>query len=329
MGCWDIFCSLCGNPCHGMFKESSDTFLEYIHEYEKIKDSKRKAELKILCNYYVKNPNFIKKIKEYEKTTKWMNKCTFLTVQNKVIHNCKEISCNIYFGAYLAKQDPQGKAGAYLAKQDPQGKAGDKNKNYYTHIEKDGLLNENSGIFVHTDCWKYVKTKFNISLNYSYLPIIEPSVLKNKIFSFIKYFCEKYWDQSYNFYLALLENSNLLLSPKNTSSIARKQIQKVITGLKIRDDKTRKSPINSASFYKSNTYKIGQDKNIWFIKGGKWIQLKEETNKINIVLNKKNNKLAKKLVFIGETNNIPAFITNIQSSNKEIKLEILSTNIIH
>jgi len=303
MGCWDIFCSLCGNPCHGMFKGSSDTFLEYINEYEKIKDSKRKAELKTLYNYYVKNPNFIKKIKEYEKTTKWMNKCTFLTVQNKVIHNCKEISCNIYFG--------------------------DKNKNYYRHIEKDGLLNENSGIFVHTDCWKYVKTKFNISLNYSYLPIIEPSVLKNKIFSFIKYFGEKYWDQYYNFYLALVENSNLLMSPKNTSSIARKQIQKVITGLKIRDDKTRKSPINSASFYKSNTYKIGQDKNIWFIKDGKWIPLKEETNKINIVLNKKNNKLAKKLVFIGEPNNIPAFITNIQSSNKEIKLEILSTNIIH
>lgn len=40
MGCWDIFCSLCGNPC------PSDTFLEYIHEYEKIKDSKKKAELK-------------------------------------------------------------------------------------------------------------------------------------------------------------------------------------------------------------------------------------------------------------------------------------------
>ncbi len=57
MGCWDIFCSLCGNPC------PSDTFLEYIHEYEKIKDSKKKVELKTLYNYYDKNPDFIKKIK--------------------------------------------------------------------------------------------------------------------------------------------------------------------------------------------------------------------------------------------------------------------------
>lgn len=44
-----------------MFEELSNTFLEYIDEYEKIKDSKT------LYNYYVKNLDFIKNIKKYEK----------------------------------------------------------------------------------------------------------------------------------------------------------------------------------------------------------------------------------------------------------------------
>jgi len=90
MGCWDVFCLLCGNPCHGMFPSSADTFLENIEWYEKIKDSKDKrrqfwrAELKPLYDYWIKNPDFMKTIKEYIKITKWMDDCTFLTVQNKI-----------------------------------------------------------------------------------------------------------------------------------------------------------------------------------------------------------------------------------------------------
>ena len=114
---------------------------KYINSTSK-KNLFYKEKLKILYDYYSKNPDFLNTIKEYEKLTTWMNDCTFLTVQN-----CKEISCANYFV--------------------------DKNKNHYTHLDREKILDANSGIFVHTDCWKYVKTKFKITLNFSSFPFIE------------------------------------------------------------------------------------------------------------------------------------------------------------
>ena len=310
MGCWDVFCLACGNPGHGMFFDSPGSFLDIISWYEKIKDSKSKdkqkinlkAELKTIYEYWVKNPDFIQTIKRYEKITKWMHKCTFLTVQNKVVSGCKEVGCNVEFV--------------------------DKNNIRYLHGLKNNLLDANSGVFIHTDCWKYIKSKFNISLNYSCLSITKLG-LKNKLIDSIKYYGEKYWAQDYNFTLAIIENPNLLLSPKNSLSKTRTQIQKVITGLKIKNLANRKSPINSATFYKSGTYKIGLDKHIWFIKNDKWVSLKDETNKINIIVGKNDNqlnKLVKKLVFVGESNSIAAFIIDMQQKKEVLHLNLLCGN---
>ena len=63
MGCCDVFCILCECPQHS-YITTSDDFEETIN---------------------------LKKIL-------WFNKCTFLTKNNKVIHKCKEDSCNISFG---------------------------------------------------------------------------------------------------------------------------------------------------------------------------------------------------------------------------------------
>ena len=35
MGCWDIFCFLCGNNCHGIRNEPEE-FLEYISENKQV-----------------------------------------------------------------------------------------------------------------------------------------------------------------------------------------------------------------------------------------------------------------------------------------------------
>jgi hypothetical protein len=259
--CFDIFCFLCGNPCHGTIS-LKEIYLESIKYYEEKKDSKSKKrkfiydELKIIYDYHLKHPDFVKNIKNYDKITKWMNNITFLTLDNKIIHKCIIENCTIQFE--------------------------DSKDNKYIHTDKQNLYN-NYGIFIHTDCWNYVKSEYKISLNFSYLPIISPifeSYYKNKpLFNNIKYIPSKYWIQDYNFILAIIENPELLFSPKNTKSLTRKQIKKVISSMKIRLDKNRKSPISSASFYKEGTYKIGLDNNIWYIKNGKWNKIDKEVKK--------------------------------------------------
>ena len=104
MGCFDVYCLLCGNPCRGLLPGSTKIFLENINYYKEkyINSTSKKNQfyrekLKMLYDYYSKNPDFLNTIKEYEKLTAWMNDCTFLTVQNKIIPNCKEISCANYF----------------------------------------------------------------------------------------------------------------------------------------------------------------------------------------------------------------------------------------
>jgi hypothetical protein len=68
-----------------------------------------------------------------------MKKCTFLTTHNRVIHGIKEKHCNNYFCA--------GKWCGYQITDD----FGD-------------------GVFVHTDCWKYVHATYGLKLHFGHLP---------------------------------------------------------------------------------------------------------------------------------------------------------------
>ena len=34
MGCWDVFCFLCGNTCHRAFGDIKESFLESVEYYE-------------------------------------------------------------------------------------------------------------------------------------------------------------------------------------------------------------------------------------------------------------------------------------------------------
>ena len=78
MGCWDIFCFLCGNPCHKSF-ENKDAILESIQFYETYKKNDRfKKSLKPIYDAYIKNPeNYLQKIHILNKSTKWLTWVNF------------------------------------------------------------------------------------------------------------------------------------------------------------------------------------------------------------------------------------------------------------
>ena len=276
MGCWDIFCFLCGNNCHGIRNEPEE-FLEYISENKQVQK------------------DYIIKFNKMIKNTKWLTKCTFLCANNMVIHGCKETGCNIQF-------------------------YDKKTKKYYYH---NGYYVENGlyGLFVHTDCWKFIKKEYNIKLNFSYLPILNFKNYNNKLFKFINYgTIEKYWGQDFNFNQIILDNNQeICISPLKSDLVAN-NIKKIFSKLKIRSDDTRISPVVSATFYTSNTYKVGTNRNIWCKKGNKWVEIKD-TIKI-IVPNLK----AKNIVLMGDVNKEPIFIINIITNKKNTEYEILSSN---
>jgi len=61
MGCFDIFCFICGNPCHSIYD------IEYIQE------------------------NINKNLSQFGKNTLWMNNCSMLLFNNTIMHNLKDI----------------------------------------------------------------------------------------------------------------------------------------------------------------------------------------------------------------------------------------------
>lgn len=64
MGCWDIFCLLCGNTCHSPLNGIEENLSEGIEYYESIKDSKNKKKngLLIIIQTFIK---IIKKIQNF------------------------------------------------------------------------------------------------------------------------------------------------------------------------------------------------------------------------------------------------------------------------
>ena len=72
MGCYDIFCCICGNTCKSL-------------------------SLEILLELFIDIDINKNEIIQIAKNMKWLDNCTLLLKNNKVIHNCKEIMCNIGF----------------------------------------------------------------------------------------------------------------------------------------------------------------------------------------------------------------------------------------
>ena len=156
MGCWDIFCFICGNPCHSAFDDVS---------------------------------------KKMVKDTQWMNKCSILLEDNKVIHGVKEMNCNTSFCK--------------------------KNK-CYEHMSPASLkTKEPNGFFIHTDCWKYIKDKYNIKLKFGDLPPYK--LTYTTIFDINYGDIENYWEQNFNFSKIVSDKKEYLCSSplKNDKNISQ------------------------------------------------------------------------------------------------------------
>lgn len=225
MGCWDVFCFICGNPCH-----------------------------EILDGDYTENIN----IGKYKKITDWMNYCTILTASNEVIHDTQEESCNVDFikGNNLYVVTPYNVDKKYLRR----------------------------CIFLHDDCYEYIRKTFNIKLNYS---MIKPKNIEE----LHKYdFCKletkykgapimidygmitKYWGQDFDINQVIKDKKGYILySPLKSEPKNLSRINKIFRQLKIKED--RKGPSISATFELNGTIRIGNDNNFWIKKQNKWVKL--------------------------------------------------------
>lgn len=303
MGCFDIYCLICGNPCHGM----SNYLINYVKEI--ILSGKKD----IIYEAYLKNHNLIKDLKKMIKQTLWMNKCTMLLTNNEVKHNCVEKSCNTIFS--------------------------DK-KNSYTHlIEKYNVCYYHKysieGVFIHTDCYKYIKLKYNIKLTYSNLPLLDngkPNYYK--LFEYINYGeIEHYWEQFFQFEKICIDKKQYLCSSplKNDKNIS--QINKNINGMKISNKYIlRPSPPISATYYKKNNIKFGNNGKLWIVKNSKWNEINEDIFNINITIdfkkiNSKQKSFLKKLSFISQFNNYGVFVKTITFKKENIFILDLITTV--
>lgn len=266
MGCWDIFCFICGNTCHGPLDDN----------IEDDEDDSITPECTIKF--------------------KWLSNCIFLTQNNQIAHQCEETSCNIEFS---------NRKGVFM-------QMGYDKQNYID------IIDVPNGVFLHSDCWNFIKKEFGIELKFGNLPITKINS-DRKIFDNVNYKpIEQYWGQNFNFknvckYKRL---HYLCESPlKNSKSASR--VKKIFNQLKIRTN--RKSPACSASFYKTGSIKIGEDGNFWKIIGGKWMKMNGKLLKSQIECNIKNkNELVKinKLPQIGFFNDKPIFVESYGRNKK-------------
>ncbi len=306
MGCWDIFCFACGNTCHSMHSDYVQDIKELYTEYINSK-SKKKSYYTKLFDQISSNPNFFVKLKALHKSSQWLNKCTFLTVDDRIIHGCEEVACNIDFS------DGKG--------------------NIYSQDLNTGIIDElttNLGIFIHTDCWKYIKSQYGINLKYSDVPVIKEKKQYYKINSKINYgLIEKYWEQDFNFMQVVLDSNQYMCeSPlKNKANCTR--IKKILSQLKLNTDKKRTGPSVSATFYPESTFKVGIDNEIWEKKSGRWVKISEPIKTLTgeISLDDIPRKMYK-MASIGEPSEQPIFILSMEQkkSNKYLINLIGSVN---
>lgn len=287
MGCWDVFCVICGITCHGPLDPGKCDKGDEDCENDK---------------------NVFKKIGT---KTKWLNKCTFLTANNKILHDAKEVSCNVDFVW-------KGKTYQHIG--------------LYIDNTINGIIGmyENYGIFVHTDCWKFIKNEYDLELKYGYLFIDKTKFVKPvnyyKVINIDYGIVEKYWGQDFAFSKVVENNDEYIcMSPLKNAENA-KRIKKIINKLKLRGDKNRRSPSVSASFYKTDTIKIGNDDNFWKISKGKWIKMNGDVRKKIITIStndKKQMKVLKKLPQVGEFNTSPIFVESFEENKNQISVTVV------
>lgn len=214
-------------------------------------------------------------LKKYIKVIKWMNTCTILTADGDSIHGLNETDCNVAFSS-------------------------PKTKMHYETVKYSVPDKYNRyGIFLHTDCCKYVEKQIGSKLTMGHFPDHMIDSYMNYVKGISYGGIENYFQQDFNIIQLNLDKKDFMVySPMGTGPTNKKnqqRINKVITQLKLKGKSDRKGPPVSASFYKNNIYKIGMDKQIWVTSKGKWVpykcgviiksiqSLNKDRNKINLM----------------------------------------------
>ena len=303
MGCSNIYCLICGMTFHSL-----------PSDYYSIQDINKITEESII---------------DLSKNTQYFDKCTILTIDNKIIHDCEDTNCA---GTFMNIKDKK----EYVIY-----------GNYFDTnvIDKQWYDIINFGVFLHTDCWNYVKINYNIELKFIDLPIIDINDVSKKLKKYkhtylppnlymIDYgLVQKYWGQNFD-YIKLLEDENewMCINPLKNNSKNTLRIKKIISQLKLKTNNKRPSPNISAIFYEDNLYKIGNNKKIWITKNNKWKEIKKSVIIKDYRMKNSNKKEFIKIIeyinkfkHIGQYSNIQVFIYDLEKiSNNEYSFKLLS-----
>ncbi len=138
---------------------------------------------------------------------------------------------------------------------------------------------------VHTDCWKFCKKEYGLSLKYSDFPFHKISSNNFFVIDGVNYKpISNYWEQYFRIEEYLKAGYSL--------ELPRKFIKNTISQLNIKKD--RMGPSISATYYKNNDLLVGNDGKIWKINSKKWVKAVDITSRklsIKIPVTKKNQKL--------------------------------------
>ncbi len=216
---------------------------------------------------------------KYHKITKWLENCTMLLPDGQILHNYEEIACNISFVP----------------------KSGDRSHN----IEGKGYVNDINlltgkllpfGMWLHDDCWKYIKNYLGLDLSYNEIPEHRWIQSQDGEIEGINYGqIKKYQSQDFKFY-EMFQNKDqwLTTSPLDSTSRPtlqglgsskdatknRTRINKILSQLKLTKSEVKKrekrpSPPISATLVKANAFCMGNDGKVWKKVGGKWTKPKD------------------------------------------------------
>ena len=286
MGCFDIFCIICGNSCYSYVYEQ-----EFTESWDNVSIDK------------------IKKLKVNQKM-KWLNKCTMLLKNNKVIHGVTEVTCGNEF---------QSKTGQH----------------YIHHPHSiDGIpFIYPEGLFMHTDCWKFIKKEYNVKLTYGDLPlIINPKNTYKYSLDGINYGkIADYWSQCMEHNQMIVDdNIWMSFSPLDSTAYMHSKnisrIKKIVSQLKINKDAKRVGPNVSATFYKNGDIKLGNNGSFWIKKAGRWVEMDIEIEKRTYKFKPNDKKMCTRLAkisSIGEENRVALFINDYITSNNVCSIDII------
>jgi hypothetical protein len=201
----------------------------------------------------------------YAEETEWLNACTLLLPDGQTLHDYHESACNIGF-----------KSNKKLSKK--------------KSILINGLLQKtnimqypiaDSGMWLHTDCWKYIQKYTGKGINYNNIPenLWIKSEYQGTIYGIDYDGIDKYVAQDFKFDEILKDNNHwLITSPLSNNAFAKKnktRINKILGQIKLTKSevnkrKNRPSPPISASLIPRMVYAIGNNGEVWITDSGKW-----------------------------------------------------------